>query len=39
MLVAGLIQRFMSFLTEMDFPPWFDTLAERMTNGLQTLNN
>ena len=38
MLVAGLIQRFMSFLTEMDFPPWFDTLAERMTNGLQTLN-
>jgi len=38
MLTAGLIQRFMQFLTGLDFPPWFDTLAEGMADGLQTLN-
>ena len=38
MLTAGLIQRFMTFLTGLDFPPWFDTLADGMTDGLQTLN-
>ena len=38
MLTAGLIQRFITFLTGMDFPPWFDTLTERMTDGLSILN-
>lgn len=38
MLTAGLIQRFITYLTGLDFPPWFDTIAEVMTNGLQTLN-
>ena len=38
MLIAGLIQRFITYLTGLDFPPWFDTLAVGMTNGLQTLN-
>lgn len=38
MISAGLIQRFMTFLTSLDFPPWFDTITDRMTNGLQTLN-
>ena len=38
MLTLGLIQRFMTFLTNLDFPPWFDTIAEGMTSGLQTLN-
>ena len=38
MLTAGLIQRFINYLTGLDFPPWFDTISEGMTNGLQTLN-
>ena len=38
MLTAGLIQRFINYLTGLDFPPWFDTVADGMTNGLQTLN-
>ena len=38
MLTAGLIQRFMTFLTGLDFPPWFDTLAEGMKDSLQTIN-
>ena len=38
MFTAGLIQRFMTFLTGLDFPPWFDTLAEGMTESLQTIN-
>lgn len=38
MLTAGLIQRFMTFLTSLDFPPWFDTISERMIDGLRTLN-
>lgn len=38
MLIAGLIQRFITYLTGLDFPPWFDSLAEGMADGLQTLN-
>ena len=38
MLTAGLIQRFMTYLTSLDFPPWFDTISVGMTNSLQTLN-
>lgn len=38
MITAGLIQRFMTFLTGLDFPPWFDTLSEEMTNGLRAIN-
>lgn len=38
MLTAGLIERFMTFLSSLDFPPWFDTIAQGMTDGLQTLN-
>ena len=38
MITAGLIQRFMTFLTGLDFPPWFDTLAQGMTDSLQTIN-
>lgn len=38
MLTAGLIQRFMTFLTGLDFPPWFDTLTSTLTDCFQTLN-
>lgn len=38
MVTAGLIQRFITYLTNLDFPPWFDTISDGMTDGLQTLN-
>ena len=27
-----------SYLSTLTFPPWFDTISEGMTSGLQTLN-